>query len=88
MVKPIRTFEVWITNGRIYGREIEHKPYPRSADGFATAHVLIGKGASFCIVSNYRSIDRAIAIRFASAIAGGAFKTFNIDLTKVGKETK
>lgn len=88
MVNPIRTFEVWIHEGQIYGREIEHKPYPRSADGFSTAHILIGKGFSFCIVSNYGSINRALAIRFAEAITRGTFKAFNIDLTKVGKVQK
>jgi len=84
-ITPIRTFEAWMVEGKMYGREIDHKPYPATTDGFNTTHLLIGKGASFCIVSHDRRIDRALAIRFATAIQGRAFETFNIDLTKVGR---
>lgn len=83
-MNAIRTFEVYFVEGKIYGHEITHKPYPRSADGFDVSHVLIGKSAAFCIVSSDRSVNRPLAIHFAAAIQNRTFKTFSVDISKVG----
>lgn len=75
---------MYFVDGRLLGHEIDWQPYPRSLDGFELAYLLAGKVATFCIVSNDGRVNRAVAIRFATAIFNGTFKTFTTDLTKWG----
>lgn len=81
-MNTIRTFEVYLVGDLPHGYEIE-KPYPASLWGYDEAFNFPGKSAHIVIVSNDGGINRTIALRFATAIARGAFVTFNCDLTKV-----
>lgn len=79
----IRTFEVYLIEEKPYGYEIE-TPYPASLRGFEFSYDFAGKSAHLVIVSNDGGLDRAVALRFASAIAHGTFKKVIIDRTDVG----
>jgi len=80
---PIRTFEVYLVEGKPYGNEIDYKPYPRSTSGYDKAYIFTGKSAAFCIVSNDRSVDRSIALSFATAIAFNRVRIISIDLSEI-----
>lgn len=83
----IRTFEIYLVEGKPYGHEIE-KPYPASIRGYELSFDFAGKDAHLVIVTNDWGVGRTIALRFAAAIAFGTFKTISIDLKDINNGQK
>lgn len=80
----IRTFYVYRREDvRLYGWEIEHKPYPASTQGYEFTNLVFGKRARFCFVSNDGSITRAECIHFGAALVNGTYAVFHVDLKGV-----
>lgn len=79
----IRTFVIWNNDDKPHGYEITHKPYPASTDGYEYTHIVFGKRARFCFVSDDGSISRADCIAFGSALVSGTFTLFRCDLSSI-----
>jgi len=79
----IRTFVIWNHDDKPRGWEITHKPYPTSTDGYEYTHLVFGKRARFCFVSNDGSISRSDCIAFGSALVNGTCTVFRTDLSKI-----
>lgn len=86
-MKDIKTYEIYLVGDVPHGHEVE-APYPASLRGFDISYDFPGKSFHMVIVSNDDGIDRAIALRFATAIAFGTFKTFRVDLLEVSRHGK
>lgn len=84
----VRSFHVYIINGRLVGYEMDWMPYPKTRLGYRVGHLIVGKNASYCIVSDDERVTRSVAIQFATAHYEGNFKTYTIDLSKVGRNAK
>jgi len=80
---PIRTFVIWNEDTKPHGYEITWKSYPASANGYEYTHLIFGKRARFCFVSDDGSISRADCITFGSALVNGTFTVFHCDLTPI-----
>lgn len=85
---PIRTFVIWNNDDRPHGYEVTHKQYPASTDGYEFTHIIFGKRARFCFVSNDGSISRADCIAFGSALVNGTVTIFRCDLSLVQGKVK
>ena len=83
-VPPIRTFVIWNNDDRPFGYEVTHKPYPASTNGYEYTHLVFGKRARFCFVSDDGSISRADCITFGSALVNGTYSVFHVNLEGIG----
>lgn len=81
-MEGVKTYEIYLVEDTPYGYQVE-KPFPASVHGYEFSYRFAGKNHDICIVSNDGGINRAIALRFATAIAFKAFRVFHIDLSEV-----
>lgn len=85
----IRTFVVYrYEDERLYGYEVEHKPYPASTEGYEFARCIFGKRGRFCFVSHDGSIAYSELLHFGSALVNGTFSVFKCDLSSIQGRVK
>jgi len=82
---PIRTFVIWNEDTKPHGWEVTHKPYPASTSGYEYTHLVFGKRARFCFVTDDGSISRSDCIAFGSALVNGTYSVFHCDLKGIGR---
>lgn len=81
----IRTFVIWNEDTKPHGWEVTHKPYPASTGGYEYTHLVFGKRARFCFVTDDGSISRSDCIAFGSALVNGTYSVFHCDLKGIGR---